>query len=116
MINMSGMRSNGCDALVDPLRAEFGGILAARILEAEAVDFLWEARVQERYLGQQCGSEFEFEDVDFELSRIAILSPLDGRWHVAMCLVDGEGAAVELLWKRAFQARSEAEIAFMQAR
>ena len=116
MTIISAMPNSGCEALIDALRAEFGGIFAARILEAEALDFLWQARVSERYLGQQCGSEFEFEDVDLELSRIAILSPLDGRWHVAMSLVDGEGAAVELLWKRTFHARSEAEIAFMQAR
>ena len=32
--------------------AEFGAVLAARIMEAEAADFLWEARVKERYLGQ----------------------------------------------------------------
>ena len=32
--------------------AEFGAVLAARIMEAEAVDFLWDARVKERYLGQ----------------------------------------------------------------
>jgi hypothetical protein len=51
-----------------------------------------------------------------ELSRIAILSFLDGRWHSATCLVDGEGAALELLWKQAFDALSDAEAAFGEAR
>jgi hypothetical protein len=106
----------GCDAAVDALRAEFGGILADRIIEAEALDFLWDARVRERYLGQQIGWDFDEEDASQEFSRIAILSTLDGRWYAGMCLVDGEGAAVELLWKRRFASRGEAEFELLRAR
>ena len=108
--------NNGSYVLVDALRAEFGGILAERILEAEALDFLWDARVAERYLGQHAAREFNAEDARQELSRIVVLSDLAGRWHVAMCLVDGEGRAVELLWKRVFESLGEAEDAFSRAR
>ena len=101
-----------CDALVEALRAEFGGILAERILEAEAVDFLWEARVRERYLGQHEASFLDDEECCDEVSRIAILSLVDGRWHVGMCLVNGDGSAVELVWKRHFSDAEEAEIAY----
>ncbi|WP_114954989.1 hypothetical protein [Sphingosinicella terrae] len=106
----------GCDAALDALRAEFGGVLAARIIEAEAVDFLWEARVRERYLGQQIGWDLDDEYASQELSRVSILSVLDGRWYVGMCLVDGEGAAVELLWKRPCEGRGEAEFELLRAR
>jgi hypothetical protein len=115
-MNMMTTIGRGCDAAIDSLRAEFGAVLAQRIIEAEALDFLWEARVRARYLGQRIGWDFDEEEVSQELSRVVILSELDGRWHVALCLVDGEGAAVELLWKRQFQSRGEAEIELLLAR
>lgn len=115
-MNMMATIGRSCDAAIDALRAEFGAVLAERILEAEAVDFLWDARVRERYLGQQIGFDFDDEDPSQELSRIAILSVLDGRWYAGMCLVDGEGVAVELLWKRQFQSRGEAEFELLRAR
>jgi len=115
-MNMISMIGRDCDGAVDALRAEFGAVLAERIIEAEAVDFLWEARVQERYLGQQIGWDFDDEEASGEVSRIAILSALDGRWYAAMCLVDGEGAAVELLWKQQFQRRAAAEFELLRAR
>ena len=106
----------GCDAEIDALRAEFGAVLAERIIDAEAVDFLWDARVRERYLGQQIGWDMDDEDASQELSRVAFLSILDGRWYTGLCLVDGEGAAVELLWKRQFDSRAEAEFKLLRAR
>jgi len=115
-MNMMATIARGCDAGMDALRAEFGGILAERIIEAEALDFLWNARVRERYLGQQIGSDFDDEDASQELSRVAVLSRLDGRWYAGTCLIDGEGAAVELLWKRRFDIRAEAEFELLRAR
>jgi hypothetical protein len=115
-MNMISTVGRSCDAAVDALRAEFGGVLAERIIEAEAVDFLWEARVRERYLGQQIGWGIDDEDGSQELSRVSVLSVLDGRWYAGLCLVDGEGAAVELLWKRQFGTRGEAEIELLRAR
>ena len=115
-MNMISMIGRRCDAAVDALRAELGAVLAERIIEAEVLDFLWEARVRERYLGQQVGWEFGGGEPSQELSRVASLSVLDGRWYAGMCLVDGEGAAVELLWKRQFQSRGEAEFELLRAR
>ncbi len=106
--------------LVEGLRLEFGcadiGILAERIFEAEKADFHWDARVREHYLGQHfppdCGDDDPCED----LSRIAILSFVGGRWHAGVCLVDGDGCAVDLLWLRSFHAHPDAMEAFVRAR
>jgi hypothetical protein len=115
-MNMMSTIGRGCDAAVGALRAEFGAVLAERIIEAEAVDFLWESRVAERYLGQQVGWDFDDEEASQDLSRIAILSVLDGRWYAGVCLVDGEGTAVELLWKQHFDSRRDAEVELLRAR
>ena len=112
MTTISAMETGRCEQAVDALRAEFGTVMAGRILEAEAADFLWDARVKERYLGQHCDADLGFNDDAEELSRIAIMSYLAGRWHAGLCLVDGEGRAVELLWKRSYGEREEAEAAF----
>jgi hypothetical protein len=112
---ISSIPMRSCDALVDALQAEFGATLADRILEAEAADFLWDARVTERYLGQHDELGFDDEAASQEFSRLVILSDLAGHWHVGMCLVDGEGCAVELLWKKQFDSHGEAEAAFARA-
>ena len=112
MTMISAISNGRCDAMVDALRAEFGVVLTARILEAEAMDFLWDARVKERYLGQHFDVGFCFEEDETELSRMAILSFLGGSWHAGTCLVDGEGRAADLLWKECFGNREEAEAAF----
>jgi hypothetical protein len=115
-MNMMTTIGRGSDLRIDALRAEFGAVLAERIIEAEALDFMWEARVRERYLGEQIGGDSNDEDASQELSRVAVLSLLDGCWYAGMCLVDGEGAAVELLWKRRFGSREEAEYEVLGAR
>ncbi|TMJ12150.1 MAG: hypothetical protein E6G94_14420 [Alphaproteobacteria bacterium] len=115
-MNMTTTIGRGCDAAVDALRAEFGSVLAERIFEAEALDFLWEARVRERYLGEQIGWDLCDEDAYRQLSRVAILSVLEGSWYTGTCLVDGQGVAVELLWKRRFASRGEAEFELLRAR
>ena len=113
---ISTVGTSRCEALVDALRAEFGGVLAQRVIEAEAAEFLWESRLRERYLGQHIDA---FDDQEFpreEVSRVVFLSFLDGCWHAGICLVDGEGSATELLWKRSFLSSDEAGIAFVEAR
>ena len=115
MAMISAISNGGCEAVVEALRAEFGAILAERIIESEAADFLWDARVKEHYLGQHFDVWFGDEHVETELARIAILSFIGGRWHAAMCLVDGEGMAVDLLWKRSFDSQDEAQEAFERA-
>ena len=115
MMMISAISNGGCDAVVDALRAEFGVVLAARIMEAEAADFLWDARVKERYLGQHFDVGLDGGHDEIELSRIAILSFLGGRWHAGTCLVDGEGRPVDLLWKQKFDGMDGAEAAFERA-
>lgn len=113
---ISTVEMGRCEALVAALRAELGGVLAERLIEAEAADFLWESRVRERYLGQHVDAILGDEQSSDEVSRIAFLSFLDGCWHTGICLVDGEGAAIELLWRRTFGSSEDAEFAFVQAR
>ena len=115
MTMISGISGRACDARVEDLRAEFGAILANRIFEAEALDFLWEGRIEERYLGQHVAA-IEEDDLPEDLSRMAVLSTIAGQWHVGLCLVDGEGAPIALLWKRDFDGREEAEVALRRGR
>ena len=115
MTMISAIAGARCDALVEGLRAEFGAILADRILEAEAADYLWEARQKERYLGQHIDIGFHDFEGERELSRIVILSFLGGVWNTASCLIDGEGMAVDLLWKQSFETCEAAEAAFDRA-
>ncbi len=61
-------------------------------------------------------TSLRYDEARQELSRVAILSVLDGGWYVGLCLVDGEGAAVELLWKRQFGTLGEAEFELLRAR
>jgi len=106
--------------LVQSLQMEFGtsevSALAARILEAEKAEFHWDARVQERYLGQHLPLDLGDANAGDDLARIAILSFLADRWHAGICLVDGNGCAADLLWLRSFDAREEAADAFGRAR
>jgi hypothetical protein len=115
MTMISAMSNGMFTARVEALEAEFGAILAARIIDSEAMDFMWEARVKERYLGQHFDVCFPPDGEDMELSRVAVLSGLRGAWHVGACLVDGDGLAVELLWKQTYAWRDEAEAAFDSA-
>ena len=112
MTYVSAIGRGACEGIADALRAEFGAVLAARIIEAEALDFLWEARVAERYLGQHFG---DLDEGGGELSLIATMSLFDGAWHVALCLVDGDGEAVALLWRHRCAGREEAQAAFERA-
>jgi hypothetical protein len=101
--------------LIAGLEIEFGrGAaqgLAHHFLEAEEVDFHWDARVSERWLGA-----YEAQDDDeLELDRIQILGRLDGRWFVATCIIDGDGNAHGMLGCRNFQSETAARKAFSNA-
>jgi hypothetical protein len=115
MITTSALANSRCVANLEALRAEFGAALTARILDDEAADFLWDSRLKERYLGQHFDVGLGCGEDEMELSRIAILSFLDGSWHVGSCLVDGDGRPADMLWKRRFGEREEAEAAFDRA-
>lgn len=102
-------------ALVSGLEIEFGRsvgeALAQRFLEAEEVDFHWDARVRERWIGTYESAE----DEEFELDRVAIFGRLDGKWFVAVMIVDGDGNAHGMMGKRDFRCEREAIAAFAQA-
>lgn len=116
---VSQVRMDPYQQLVEELRIELRcadvGALADRIVEAEAADFHWSARVRERYLGQFTSADLDFESCDEELVRVAIMSFLGGRWHAASCIVDGEGRVLDLLWLQSFEDVEEAETAFMRS-
>lgn len=91
--------------------------LADRIVEAEAVDYYWEGRVEERYLANYPSFELdEDDDLADERCRIACLSRFADCWHVATFVVNGEGQALDLLWRRSFDDREEADRLFQSAR
>ena len=113
MMSTIGMRH--CDVQLEQRRAEFGAMMTARIVDAEAAEFLWESRVSERYLGFHVDAFGEAEEADEDMSRIAFLSHFDGDWFAGICLVNGEGNAVELVWKRRFANVLEAQMAFDRA-
>lgn len=106
--------------LVEGLRMEFAcsdvAALAERIFDSEKAEFHWDARIRERYLGQHFPLDPGDDGAGEDLSRIAILSFIAGRWHAGICLVDGNGCAVELLWLRDFERRDDALDTFDRAR
>jgi hypothetical protein len=103
-------------ALVSGLAQEFGqgaaAGLAERFLDAEAVDFHWNARSRERWLG----AYESLDEEDIELDRVAIMGLLGDAWFVAICIVDGEGKPHAISGCRTFGQRLDAEIALSTAR
>jgi hypothetical protein len=102
-------------ALIAGLQLEFGddagAALAQRFLGAEELDFAWDARIEERWIGPFLGDDAD----DIELDRVRILGCLEGRWFVATMIVDGEGSPHGMLCKRSFEQRSQALAAFADA-
>lgn len=102
-------------ALISGLEIEFGhgvgAALAYRFLEAEETDFLWDARVQERWIG----AYESLEDDQIDLDRVRIFGRLDGHWFVAVMIVDGDGSAHGVMGKRTFDRRRQALAAFADA-
>ena len=115
---MSMIQSIGADtdrvmaALVSGLEIEFGHgageALAQRFLDAEAVDFHWDARRDERWIGAYASADEE----DIELDRVAVIGRLNGKWFVAVMIVDGDGNAHGMMGKRIFGREREARAAF----
>lgn len=110
--------------LVAGLEIEFGHgageALATRFLEAEEVDFVWEARVCERWLGAlecdgECGGGRK-EIGEIELDRVAIVGCLDGGWYAAVSIVDGDGQAHGLMARRACASEGMAREAYAALR
>lgn len=101
--------------LIAGLEIEFGrGAsegLAHHFLEAEDMDFRWEARQSERWLG----SYESMDDEEFALDRVAICGRLDGAWFVATMIVDGDGQAHGMLGCRTFGSGKSARAALVRA-
>lgn len=102
-------------ALISGLEIEFGhgvgAALAHRFLEAEETDFLWDARVQERWIG----TYESLENDDIDLDRVRIIGRLEGHWFVAVMIVDGDGSPQGVMGKRTFDRRKQALAAFADA-
>ncbi|WEK43275.1 MAG: hypothetical protein P0Y64_18470 [Candidatus Sphingomonas colombiensis] len=103
------------DRVMAALEIEFGHgaaeALAQRFLAAEETDFLWDARNMERWIGAYEGTN----DDDIDLDRVRIVGRLDGKWFVAVMIVDGDGNPHGLTGKREFQRRKQALAAFADA-
>ena len=103
------------EKLIAGLEMEFGRgageALARRFLEAEEMDFRWDARASERWLGGYEG----FEDEDVGLDRVAICGRFDGKWFAATMIVDGDGSARGMLGCRSFGSEEAAREALAQA-
>lgn len=102
-------------ALIAGLELEFGRgageALASRFMEAEDIDIHWDARNVERWIGT-----YGSQESDLELDRIATTGFLDGRWFVAIFIVDGDGNAHGLPSCLTFASANAAALAFAQAR
>lgn len=82
--------------------------LSAQFIAAEETDFCWDARHSERWLG--CWEGLESDDI--ELDRIAIVGCLERQWFIATLLVDGDGCANAVLFRRNFTGEMAARKAF----
>jgi hypothetical protein len=98
--------------LVAGLELEFGRgaaeALAARFIAAEECDFIWDARVEERWLG----AYEALEEEGFEFDRVAVIGALDGHWFAAICIIDGDGNPHGLIARRCFSGARAARKAF----
>lgn len=115
MEQVGGAADRVMHALIAGLTLEFGRDagegLAQRFLDAEEFEFLWDARLQERWIG---GWDAGLDD-DIELDRVRILAKLDRKWTIATLLIDGDGNPHGLLGRRDFARRAPAERAYLDA-
>jgi hypothetical protein len=113
---IAGNHTDVFASLVHGLEIEFGEgagrALAQRFIEAEESDFLWDARISERWLGRYEGLD---SDDAIDLDRVAILGRLGRRWFAATLIIDGDGDPVGLIARRDFSKRAAAEKASAQA-
>lgn len=100
------------DGLTHGLDAADAAFIARYFIDSELADFCWEAREREVWIGEYQG----FEDEAGTLDRVAILSRLDGRFHVGIALVDGDECIRDLRQHRSFTSAWDAEEAFERLR
>jgi hypothetical protein len=103
-------------ALIQSLTSGLDAAGAASIvryfIDSELADFCWDARQREAWVGEY----LSFDDDDETLERIAILSEFDGRFHVGIALVDGDGCVHDLRQHRSFLSAWDADDAFERLR
>jgi hypothetical protein len=113
---ISAASDDAMSGLIAGLAAEFGQgadvALAEQIMSAEAVDFHWAARVEERWIGAYESAD----DDEIELDLVSIIGRFGRIWFVAKCIVDGDGKAHDIIDRRIFGAESEAWKAFEDGR
>lgn len=102
-------RQGSAGAQVGVLTGPGGG--AANAMAAEE-DWLWEARIAERWLGAYQGEVEAGEEWDL----VAILGQVEGGWFAATMLIDGEGAPRQVTGRRNLQSKWAALRAFQQWR
>ncbi|HJS11604.1 hypothetical protein [Sphingopyxis sp.] len=109
------------ERIVSGLESSFGRSaaegLARQFIEAEGADFYWEARIAERWIGAyERLDEEDGWDWGEALDRVAVFGLLDGRYYVAVVLLDRREGVEALLGVRQFERREEAEGAFESTR
>ena len=98
--------------LTSGLDAVGAALISRYFIDEELADFCWNTRQREAWIG-------EYESLDGEIEvfdRIAILSDFDGRFHVGVALVDGDGCVHDLRQHRSFLSAWDAEEAFERLR
>lgn len=115
------MRNQTLEALVLGVEIEFGAGVsrgqAQRFFEAEECDFLWQARLGERWLGRYesaCGEDVDDDEGQVELYRIAVLGSTgeagsEDTWYMATIIIDGEREPHGIIANRAYAHRIEVE-------
>lgn len=98
--------------LIAGLEIEFGRgadkALAERFWHAEESNFLWDARISERWLG----AYESIDDEGIDLDRIAIIGRCGGCWFVGVSIVDGDGKPQGLIGQRRFSSECQAQETF----
>jgi hypothetical protein len=99
-------------SLTSGLDAEGAAAIARYFFDSELADFCWSARQREAWIG-----EYHTLDNDVgALDRIVIFSEFDGRFHVGIALVDGDGCVHDLRQHRSFASFWDADDAFERLR
>lgn len=98
--------------LTNGLDATSARMIARHFVDSELADFCWEARMREAWIGEYQSPDIESGTLD----RVAILSEFDGRFHIGIALVDGDGGVYDLRRHRSFASAWDAEAAFERLR
>lgn len=96
------------NSVTEGLDAVSAAAISSFFIDAELADFCWNARQRAAWIGEYLSFEDEAETLD----RVAILSEIEGRYHVGIALVDGDGCVQDLRRHRSFDSIQDADAAF----